>query len=232
MAERPPFVSPAPLGSRAANATFTAGNYLPGGSNRQSPFVMVAEDSYGPSLTVLSRSPNNTGVGQLPTFVGARYNTHERDSTRHAQWREDIAESLRRANISTSTLSTSPPTVASAKQQMPQATSEEINEYHNANLAEYQSVNTRIWDIVRYSIDITGLHEQADRDYMRDNFMHGDLRDGIGLYQRHDDMLNDSDIHSQIQAITDLTNFPTLSAKANLDSLITHSYGLLKSRWS
>ena len=85
-------MSPVPTGGGAANNTSGAGNYLPGGSNRLSPFVMVAEDSIGPSLTFVARSPNNTGVGQLPTFVGARYNTHERDSTRHAQWRDNIGK--------------------------------------------------------------------------------------------------------------------------------------------
>ena len=108
MVDRPPFVSPTATGAGTREVAQT-GNYLPDTANWQTPFVMVAEDSSRSPLTFMSRSPNATGAGQLPMFLGARYNTHERDLTKHAQWQEDVAESLRRANIPSSTLSTSSP---------------------------------------------------------------------------------------------------------------------------
>ena len=122
-------------------------------------------------------------TGYKPTWEGQAYNPRAQRTAGREQWREDVAESVRKSGIPTSTLAEQPPSIQSIMSDNPKLDAKEVEAALNVALADYQVRNTALWDVVRPSLELSGAFEIDDREYIRDTFMNGDLRDGGGLYR-------------------------------------------------
>ena len=98
-----------------------------------------------------------------------------------AGWQADVADLMRLSSVPSLVLD-GPPTASEYKLQQPNIDEASAAELCNAAMAEYQRYNTVLWDIIRPSVVIAGPWEEIDQDHIRDNFINGDLRDGVGLY--------------------------------------------------
>ena len=162
------------------------------------------------------------------TFVGKLYNPRRQKAQGRDQWREDIYESLRRAKIPAIELTTPPPTWQSVQLRYSTSDYEQLDLAFQTELAHFQAINMRMWDVVRGSLDLTGAFEKTDRDYFRKTFMNGDLRDAHGAFMWADAFGDMKGIKSQVKVNKDLADFTKLSATALQDDIITHATALLE----
>ena len=72
-------------------------------------------------------------------------------------------------------------------------------------LARFQAINVRMWDIVRGSIDLRGAFEKTDRAHFRHAFMNGDLRDAHGLFMWADAFGDMTSIKCQVEVSDQLS---------------------------
>ena len=63
----------------------------------------------------------------------------------------------------------------------------------------------RMWDIVRDSLDLTGVFESTDRTHFRAMFMNGDLRDAHGLFMWADAFGDMTSIKCQVEVSDQLS---------------------------
>ena len=104
---------------------------------------------------------------------------------------------------------------------------DQIELVYQTELAHFQDVNMRMWDIVRGSLDLTSAFEKTDRAMTRATFMNGDLRDAHNLFMWADKFGDMSGIKSQVKVNTDLNSYRMLSVKAGLDEIVSHATDLL-----
>jgi hypothetical protein len=167
---------------------------------------MVADQLIPPHQWWFDKRPT-TGVRTTPTFTGARYNPRSSSAAENKpQWEVDISESMRRSKIPTSTLLQTPPTKSDIRVAQPNLSNESVDAAFAALLADYQLVNTDVWDVVHPSVIIDGAHAVADREHIARNYMIGDLRDGCGLYRWILSLEDSSSVASQLPSYDSLVN--------------------------
>ena len=77
-------------------------------------------------------------------------------------------------------------------------------------MAEYQSINTQLWDLIRDTVTIAGEWEEIDAEHIQGTFINGELRDGAGFNQwviSHGDITT---LTAQLKIETDYVNFQQL----------------------
>ena len=98
-------------------------------------------------------------------------------------------------------------------------------------MRDYQILNTRFWDLIRASVDISGAYYEID-ELEFDDFKVGELRDGVGLYYAAIAKASTDPIADEIEAVKTLANFPRISNaeadRVTLTQLDVHMNGLLK----
>ena len=196
------------------------------GPNLPSRMVAVPKSATDSALNVTRLS-----TGYKPAFEGVVYNPRAQRSAGREQWREDVAESVRKSGIPSSTLTKPPPTAKSVMDENPKLDVEEVDAALDDALAEYQLRNTALYDVARPSVDLSGPFEMDDREFIRKTYMNGDLRDGYGFYTWVDSFGETTDIGSQASLLKQLSNWPELSAGASRAELTTHCSSLLR-LWS
>ena len=98
------------------------------------PSRMVAEAVSG---TTLQTTVARLTTGKTPMFHGNVYNPRRDKRDKRGQWQEDIMESLRKSEIPSSTLSTTPPTTTTVMTMYPKLDSQEVKRKLNELMSEY-----------------------------------------------------------------------------------------------
>ena len=155
------------------------------------------------------------------------YNPRESPGGR-AGWQADVADLMRLSSVPSLVLD-GPPTASEYKLQQPNIDEASAAELCNAAMAEYQRYNTVLWDIIRPSVVIAGPWEEIDQDHIRDNFINGDLRDGVGLYHWASAFGDTSGLVAQLQISKDLANYDSLRVQdCSVQRVTMHLTRLLK----
>jgi hypothetical protein len=126
-------------------------------------------------------------------------------------WSDAVTESLRTATPSVPghTLN-GPPTIENIRQQHSDLDDNQVQIALVAAMADYQSLNTVVWDLIRSSVDLSGAYEVVDLQRCKERFMIGDLRDGVGFMTWALSLAKTDPIQDQIKALKALNDFPAL----------------------
>ena len=124
---------------------------------------------------------------------------------------DEVLEALRKQQppIPAATLS-GPPLVTQVELDFPKATLEEVAQEHTVRLAAFQDLNTRMWDVIFPSVDLTGAYQDMDRALVKQRFMVGELRDGYGLMEWIKEITATDPVTDQITAVKALNDCKTL----------------------
>ena len=74
-----------------------------------------------------------------------------------------------------------PPSVMRVRKLFPNASSEELMDYWESAMIQYQRENAKLFDVMYETIDLASEWETIDLEYIQDNFISGAERDGNGL---------------------------------------------------
>ena len=160
------------------------------------PFRMVAEDQ---SKMLPSDFKTTTIDNRALGYSGALYNQRAQKAVGRDDWRENVVEAVRKCGIPTDMLAIEPPSSDLIETRFPNEDKLWYETRYQAELALYQELNTKVWDVVRPSIDLHGAFEKSDRDLFRQTMMNGDLRDGAALYKWALSFGAGTDLKSQLQ---------------------------------
>ena len=121
-------MSTRPFTEHPAVAAPRAGETIPIGPGGEMSSRMVAEARYGPLTPGGYLWSAGATREPIPSYVGVKFYLHDPAAVDPEQWREDVGEALRRANIPTSTLSIKPPTRQSTMEAYPELQGEELEQ--------------------------------------------------------------------------------------------------------
>ena len=99
-----------------------------------------------------------------------------------AAWTDEMADIMATEKL-TQFAQQPPPTLQRIEAALPGIERRQANELLNAALVVWWHHNTRLYYVWRKSIDLAGPYNELDLEYIREHFMLGDARDGIGLRQ-------------------------------------------------
>ena len=74
-----------------------------------------------------------------------------------------------------------PPALMRVRDLFPDATEQELTDYWESAMIQYQRENARLFDVIYDTIDLASEWETIDLEYIQDNFISGAERDGNGL---------------------------------------------------
>ena len=124
----------------------------------------------------------------------------------------------------------SPPTLDDIYKAIPASDMRLAATFHQLMEAEWVSANTRLYHLIRKSIDLSGPMEEADLDYISKNFVRGGLRDEMGML-RWLQQLNPSDsVAAQFELNRKVASASLSVGTPNLIALEVHCTTLL-SNW-
>jgi hypothetical protein len=75
----------------------------------------------------------------------------------------------------------SPPTFDDVIKALPTSEVRMATTFHQLMEMEWVSANTRLYHLIRKSIDLGGPMQESDLEYISKHFVRGELRDGVGL---------------------------------------------------
>ena len=76
-----------------------------------------------------------------------------------------------------------PPALMRVRDLFPDATEQELTEYWESAMMQYQRENAKLFDVVYETIDLASEWETIDLEHIQDNFISGAERDGNVLWQ-------------------------------------------------
>jgi hypothetical protein len=190
-----------------------------------SSMVAVHRDLYaGPQTTGGKRIPGSSIPSWMPRAKPAFKET----------WLDALVESLRTAtpSVPKNTLN-GPPSLESLRLQLPDIDTEQLNLSYAAAMSDYQTINTAVWDLVRPSVDLAGAYEVMDIKHCKQNFMIGDLRDGVGFIWWAHALARTDPVLDQINALKELNDFPPLDGSKTVTRVMldVHTSRLVE-KWS
>ena len=154
-------------------------------------------------------------------------------------WLDAVTESLRTATPSIPKIALDgPPTYESLQKRltsrnMPELSEDQLPLAYAAAMSDYQALNTAVWDLVRESVDLAGAYEVMDSKHCKQNFMIGDLRDGVGFIWWAYAQGKTDPVLDQINALKELNDFPALDgSKAVTRVMLDVHTSRLVEKWS
>ena len=102
--------------------------------------------------------------------------------------------------------------------------------FHQLMAAEWGSANTRLYHLIRKSIDLSGPMEEADLDYISKHFVRGQLRDGMGLLKWLQELNPSDSVSAQFELNRKVASASLSTGTPNLIALEVHCTTLL-SNW-
>ena len=124
----------------------------------------------------------------------------------------------------------SPPTFDDVFKALPTSEVRMATTFHQLMEMEWVSANTRLYHLIRKSIDLGGPMQESDLEYISKHFVRGELRDGVGLL-RWLQQLNPSDsVSAQFDLNRKVASASLTTGTPNLIALEVHCTTLL-SNW-
>ena len=94
--------------------------------------------------------------------------------------------------------------------------------------AEWDSINTDLYFLIRSSLDLSGTHEKDDQEFIHKTFrLSASVRDGVGLFNWIESFVDTTKLSTQSQ-LRLAVDTAKLSSTANLDQVETHTRELLR----
>ena len=106
-----------------------------------------------------------------------------------------------------------------------------VHHLHQMATAEWRVENTVLYHVLRGSITLTGAHEESDLHYIHANFVHGDERDGRGLYEWLLSFKSHNTVGAQAALIAKVEGAKLNTGQPSLSQLEVHCTDLLNN-WS
>ena len=140
-------------------------------------------------------------------------------------WRDELSDILSAEKLTQITGELRPPTLAEIAAKAPGVPQELVEAAHAQITAEWWVGATRVYHIVRASLNLSGIYEKKDLITIR-GFCQGDLRNGPRLLQWATSFVNAASVASQTKLITKVLS-SKLPANPNLDQFGQHVSDLL-----
>ena len=141
-------------------------------------------------------------------------------------WRDEMLDILSSEKLTSITGELRPPTIAELTAKAPGVPQDLIEAAHAQVSTEWWADASRLYYIVRGSINISGIYEKKDLMHIKSTFCQGDLRNGPMLLKWATTFTNPSSVASQSKLISKVLS-AKLPASANLEQLGQHVSDLL-----
>ena len=141
-------------------------------------------------------------------------------------WADELNDLLAAKKLTSVSREHAAPTLGETAARLPGVAEHLVEAVYQALVSEWWNEATQLYQIVRASIDISGVFEKKDLTMIKSSFLHGDYRDGPCLLRWATSFTNPSSVGEQTRLLGKVLN-AKLPASANLDQLGTHMANLL-----
>ena len=137
-----------------------------------------------------------------------------------AQWEEQLSDILASLKLTTIVKETRPPTLNEVTAMAPNVPDELVAALHATATRIWWTEATKLYHIVRASIDISGVYEAKDLDHLK-SFWAGDHRNGPALLKWATSFTDKGSVATQAKLMSEVMSLK-LSTNANLDQFGQH----------
>ena len=129
-----------------------------------------------------SRQTPNITAGTLSGPTGTSMKLIPRKGYTDA-WHDEMNDMLALRNLTTITREHSPPTEMEVAAQLPNVPQNILEAVHNAITQQWWREATALYQIVRASVDLSGIYEKKDLAMIKSSYAMGDYRNGPAFLQ-------------------------------------------------
>ena len=145
-----------------------------------SPMVAVPRSASGNPGTLGARAPGIGPGGQL-VKLEVKLHPRKRDQSQFVRWRSALSNAATLGGLSALLQNQRVPDAELVNQKFPDVPQEQQQATLQDAIAGYQAENTALFFIIEPSVMLDGHWELLDREWIQENYVSGDLRDGVGL---------------------------------------------------
>ena len=142
-------------------------------------------------------------------------------------WMDELLDVLSEQGCSHLLNEDGPPSLHELSMQAPYIDNLVLQECHAMAVEEWKTENTRLYHILRGSIDISGPMQDSDLKHFHEHFVHGEARDGRGLYLWATSFKTHTSVSAQSSLIARVESSKLTGGTPSLTALEVHCNGLL-----
>ena len=159
--------------------------------------VAVPRLAAGNPGTLGARAP---GIGPGGNLVKLEVALHlrKRDQSQFVRWRSALSNAATLGGLSALLQNQRVPDAEMVNKQFPNLPPEQQQQTLQEAIAGYQAENTALFFIIEPSVVLEGHWELLDREWIQENFVSGDLRDGVSLLKWVESMYDQKSEQGQI----------------------------------